>query len=397
MRNGKSLEAFVEGGEVLAGEQRRRHHHGHLKPGAGSDERGAQRDLRLAEAHVAAHQPVHGLARGQVLQHRMDAGSLVVGLLVGKAGDELVKLALRRCQRRRLSQLAQCGDLDELGGNLADALLEASFARLPADAAEPIELGHPVARAIARQQLDVLDRQVELVAAGVADLEAIVRSAERRNGGEPIEAADAVVGVHDEVADGEAGRLGDEVGGAARLAARAHQPVAEDVLLADDSEVGCVEALLHAEHRKADVALAERLGLGVAVDLARVGEAVLGKQGMEPFARARRKGRDQHALALALQAANVGDGRVEDIGALARSLGREVAPCAAAERLHGALGIARLLEGGEVADRAAGEQGAPFLLAQVHGLGRHRLIRRGSEALGLQPIDAGLVVIADQG
>ena len=38
------------------------------------------------------------------------------------------------------------------------------------------------------------------------------------------------------------------VGGAARLAARAHQPVAEDVLLADDGELGRLEALLEPEH-----------------------------------------------------------------------------------------------------------------------------------------------------
>ena len=77
-----------------------------------------------------------------------------------------------------------------------------------------------------------------------------MRGAERGDGLEAVEAADAVVGVHDEIADGEAGRLGDDVGGAARLAARAHQAVAEDVLLADDGEVRRLEALLQAEHAR---------------------------------------------------------------------------------------------------------------------------------------------------
>ena len=78
-----------------------------------------------------------------------------------------------------------------------------------------------------------------------------MRGAERGDGGEAVEAADAVVGVHDEVADAEAGRLGDDVGGAPRLAPRPHQPVAQDVLLADDGEVRRLEALLEAQHGEA--------------------------------------------------------------------------------------------------------------------------------------------------
>ena len=145
----------------------------------------------------------------------------------------------------------------------------------------------PLGRAVARQQLDVLDRQVELVAAGVADLQAVVRGAQRGDGGEPVEAADAVVGMHDEIADAEAGRLGDDVGGAARLAPRPHQPVAQDVLLADDGEVGRLEALLERQARRTPAASAgSALGLGVALDLARVARACA-RRAASPAARAR--------------------------------------------------------------------------------------------------------------
>ena len=41
------------------------------KPAKRGDEGGPQRHLGLAEADVAAHQPVHGLAGGQVVQHRL--------------------------------------------------------------------------------------------------------------------------------------------------------------------------------------------------------------------------------------------------------------------------------------------------------------------------------------
>ncbi len=102
--------------------------------------------------------------------------------------------------------------------------------------------------AVARQKLDVLDRQEQLVAAGVVQLEAVVRGAEHGDGLEAGEAADAVVGVHDEIADRKARRLGQHVDGRALLAARAHEAVAEDVLLADDGELRRLEALLEAEH-----------------------------------------------------------------------------------------------------------------------------------------------------
>ena len=47
---------------VLLGEQRGRHEHRDLLAAGDGDERGAQRDLGLAEADVAADQAVHRLA-----------------------------------------------------------------------------------------------------------------------------------------------------------------------------------------------------------------------------------------------------------------------------------------------------------------------------------------------
>ena len=60
-----------------------------------------------------------------------------------------------------------------------------------------------------------------------------------------------MVGVHDEIADRQARRLGEHIDGAALLAARAHQAVAENVLLADDGELRRLETLLEAEHGEA--------------------------------------------------------------------------------------------------------------------------------------------------
>ena len=74
-------------------------------------------------------------------------------------------------------QLALGGDADQFAGDLADALLDARLARLPADPAEPVELRPAFLRAVARQHLDILDRHEELVVAGIDHLQAIVRRA----------------------------------------------------------------------------------------------------------------------------------------------------------------------------------------------------------------------------
>ena len=206
---GRPAKRVGEGLEVLAREQRRRHDDGHLLAGHGGDEGGAQRHLGLAEADVAADQPVHRPAGGEIVEHVVDGASLVLGLLVGEAGAELVVEALRRRSAPAPSFIgARGGDLDQLRGHVADALLEPRLARLPGDAAELVERDLGLLGAVARQQLDVLDRQVELVAAGIDDLEAVVRRAGRLDRLQPVEAADAVVDVDDEIALGEAGRLG---------------------------------------------------------------------------------------------------------------------------------------------------------------------------------------------
>ena len=184
--------------------KRRRHHDGDLLARHGGDEGGAQRDLGLAEADVAAHQPVHRPAGREIVEHRIDGGELVLGLVIGKARAELVIGALLGREPGRLAQLALGRDLDQLARHLADALLHARLARLPRAAAEPVEIDRGLLRAVARQELDVLDRQEELVVAGVVDFEAVVRRAGRLDGLQPDEAADAVVDMNHEIAGREA-------------------------------------------------------------------------------------------------------------------------------------------------------------------------------------------------
>ena len=124
------------------------------------------------------------------------------------------------------------------------------------DAAELVELAR--LRAVARQQLEVLDRQEQPVAAGVVDFEAIVRRARRLDGLQADEAADAVVDVDDEIARRQRRGLGQHVLGAALALRLAHEAVAENVLLADDREARRLEPLLERDHRERQRARAAR-------------------------------------------------------------------------------------------------------------------------------------------
>ena len=67
--HGEAAEALAEGLVVLAREQRGRHHDCDLLAVHRRDEGGAQRHLGLAEADIAAHQPVHRLAGAEIVEH----------------------------------------------------------------------------------------------------------------------------------------------------------------------------------------------------------------------------------------------------------------------------------------------------------------------------------------
>ena len=202
---------------------------------------------------------VHRAAGLQVVEGRLDRRHLVVRLLVGEAGGELVVEPGGRRQRRGGARQPRGGGLDQLLRHVADALLQPRLARLPADAAELVEIGGGALRAVAGQELDVLHRQEQAVVAGVEDLQAIVRRARRLDGAQAGEAADAMVDVHDEIAGREARHFGQRIGGALAPAAGAHEPVAEHVLVADDGNVGRLEAGLEAKNGEARRALRKRL------------------------------------------------------------------------------------------------------------------------------------------
>ena len=168
---------------------------------------------------------------------------------------------IRRGQARRLARVARRCDLDERMRHLADALLHLRAAVLPASTAEPVEDGLRIFRTVARQELEILDRQIELVTTGIVDLEAVVRHAGRRDGLKPDKAPDAVIHMDDEIAGSQGRDFGQEILRALLLVALTDEAVSEQVLFADDGKVRSHEACLEPDHRERGRAAVEAHGL----------------------------------------------------------------------------------------------------------------------------------------
>ena len=73
-----------------------------------------------------------------------------------------------------------------------------------------------------------------------------------RDLGQPLVAADAVIGVDDEVARGERGELGEEGVGALAALAAADEAVAEHVLLGEQGDVAAGEAVIELDDGERD-------------------------------------------------------------------------------------------------------------------------------------------------
>jgi hypothetical protein len=125
-----------EGREVLKGQHSRRNQHGDLLAIVDRLERGAQGDLRLAEADVAADQAVHRLRRFQIALDLVDRPVLVVRFGVGERLRELPVPGGVFRKGGPVRSFAGGVELDELEGHLADRPPDALFGLDPLAGAE---------------------------------------------------------------------------------------------------------------------------------------------------------------------------------------------------------------------------------------------------------------------
>ena len=197
------LEAALEGLGVLLRQHRGGHQHGHLLAVEQRLESGAQGDLGLAVADVAAHQPFHGPRAFHVAQHVLDGLHLVVGLDVLEGVFKL--LVQRRGRRKAVADVlpARGVQADQVAGHVEQGGFDARLGARPGGTAEAVERRRDAltaAVAVFLHQAEAVRRHVELGVIGVGEfheLAALVVDVQERHA---AEAPDAVIGVYHQVA-----------------------------------------------------------------------------------------------------------------------------------------------------------------------------------------------------
>ena len=356
--------------EMLPRQQRRRCDHRHLHPRHRRDIGRAQRHLGLAEADVAADQPVHRPPRFHVAEHVGDRVQLVLGLRIGEPRAELLPgVMVRRRQDSPPPQLPLRGDPDQPVRHIADPRLQPRLLRLPRPAAQPVE--QPLLMPVARQELDILHRQVELVAAGIFQAQALVRRPHRGDGLEPEIAPDAVIDMHHQIARRQPRRLGEKILRALPPPGGTDQPVAEHVLLGDHRQPRRLEAVLQRPDRQRQPAAA--LDLPRPRNLPRVGHAAVGEQPRQPLPRPLGVAGDHHLAALAPRR-HMRRQRAEEAHRFLLPLRREVAPDPPAGVDHPR--PQRLRQHAQLVERPPGHRRLPARLVEIELARGHRLIDR---------------------
>ena len=172
-----------EAAVVLLGQDGRRHEHGDLLAGVDRLERGADGDLGLAVADVAADQAVHRPGLGHVALDRLDGRELVGRLLVGEGGLELGHpvAVLGRVGDARLAG-ARGLDVDQLGGEVDDGLGHPLLPLLPGRRADLRERRLALAAAdVLLHEVDLGDRHVQLRPLGELEQQGLLGVVGRRS------------------------------------------------------------------------------------------------------------------------------------------------------------------------------------------------------------------------
>ena len=196
---------------MLLGEQGGGYEHRHLFTIMHGEKRGTQRHLGLAEADVAAHQPVHGARCLHVAQHLVDDACLVGGFFEREGGGERIVVVVRRCERMAGAALAQCLDLEQFHGRIPGLFARAPLGLVPGIAAEFMQRRLiRVGTGVARDPRQVRDRNVELVAALVFEGQEFGRAVAHIHGLQAAVAADAMIFVHHRIAQMQLGQIADD-------------------------------------------------------------------------------------------------------------------------------------------------------------------------------------------
>ncbi len=161
-------ESVAETVVMLLGQQGSGHQHSHLATAVHGDERCTHGHLGLAEAHVAAHQAVHGLGRQHVGAYRFDGRLLVGGFLEREACAERGVVGGGVGERITLARCSAGIDVEQLGGDIAYLFGSLALGFLPGFRAQAVQgRQRVIAAGVAGDQVQVGNRYVELGALGV--------------------------------------------------------------------------------------------------------------------------------------------------------------------------------------------------------------------------------------
>ena len=167
----------------------------------------SQRHLGLAETDVAAHQPVHRKAALHVGLHLVDRLDLIRGLL---ERERLLEFALPR----RVRSEAVTGGAhpllvqhDEFLRDLLGRRLDPALGLLPIGTTH-LRQGRRVATGVLADRVDLIRRQVQPVGPPVLEHEVVAVDSADGTGHHAAVASDAVLTVHDVVADVEVVEVG---------------------------------------------------------------------------------------------------------------------------------------------------------------------------------------------
>src|SRR5262249_2700846 len=144
----------------------------------------------------------------------------------------------------------------------------------------------------------------------------------------------------------------------------AHEPIAENVLLGDDGEVGRLEAFLDTEYGEGRLVRTHRLNVGEALDLHGILQSVVFEQRDETLTRAGRPARKDDAPVIGMNAPDMGDSRIENVRIRIGALCRERATALAVHLID--VRLARIVEWRQARNRARIERSLPVLTVEEH-------------------------------
>jgi hypothetical protein len=193
--------------------------HRHLAAAGRCDKGGAQGDLGLAEADIAADQAVHRLAGGHVADHGFDGGHLVRRFLEAEAIGEGFHIVLAGFERMALAGGALGIQVEQFGRRVARLFHGPAFGFFPLAAAKTMQRrGVGVAAEITRDQVQMRDRHIQLVAAGEFQRQEFLRTVAHIHAGQALITADAVLDMHHRIADLQFGQIFQQAFGGAGCA-----------------------------------------------------------------------------------------------------------------------------------------------------------------------------------